>query len=452
MPALGPNARRPTTTTVLAVLALAGCRAVEDRIPRWLFDARTPRERYEARLTEVGLTSTAVVHAWRTAAARALADAPLVSPPHAEQGFLSPTEPAAVSYRVEARRGQEIVFEIRVPGDTTTLWFLDAWEFPGDTVPPRRLASADSGGRSLTLRPRREGAYVFRAQPELLRGGRFSVTVTVGPSLAFPVFDGRESDILSRFGAARDGGRRRHQGIDIFAARGTAALAAAEGTVARVDTTSLGGNVVWLRDRHGNALYYAHLDSPAVVRGRRVARGDTIGFVGNTGNARTTSPHLHFGVYRRGEGALDPFWFVHRNGGATPTLAADTTLLGGWARTRAQRTTLQPAPDTSGEAVTDLERHTALRIVAATGDWYRVRLPDGHIGYLPSRAVERAVPAAAAVATESPRPVLIRPEQHPTHDEIRGELSGGDSLAVMAEFGDFRLVRLPNGADGWVAR
>ena len=93
-------------------------------------------------------------------------------------------------------------------------------------------------------------------------------------------------------------------------------MAAAPGTVTRVNETNLGGKVVWLRDTLGNSLYYAHLDSQAVSSGMQVNIGDTLGFVGNTGNARTTPPHLHFGVYRRGEGPVDPWWFLHRPRGA----------------------------------------------------------------------------------------------------------------------------------------
>jgi murein DD-endopeptidase MepM/ murein hydrolase activator NlpD len=57
-------------------------------------------------------------------------------------------------------------------------------------------------------------------------------------------------------------------------------------------------------------LYYAHLDRHAVSAGQRVRKGEIVGFIGNTGNARTTAPHLHFGIYRRGQGAIDPLYYV----------------------------------------------------------------------------------------------------------------------------------------------
>ena len=94
----------------------------------------------------------------------------------------------------------------------------------------------------------------------------------------------------------------------MFAPRGTPVLAGAAGRVSRVQETPVGGRVVWLQTDAGS-LYYAHLDRQLVEPGARVAAGDTLGTVGNTGNAAATPPHLHFGVYGR-RGAVDPEPFV----------------------------------------------------------------------------------------------------------------------------------------------
>ena len=87
-------------------------------------------------------------------------------------------------------------------------------------------------------------------------------------------------------------------------------MAAADGRITRVREGGLGGKTVWLRlDGAPVSLYYAHLDEQLTAPDARVRTGDTIGTVGNTGNARTTPPHLHFGIYGRG-GAVDPFPFL----------------------------------------------------------------------------------------------------------------------------------------------
>lgn len=153
-----------------------------------------------------------------------------------------------------------------------------------------------------------DGIYVTRLQPPLRRRGAFVVALRTRPSLAFPIADGPPRQAASAFGVARDAGRRRHEGIDLFAPRGTAVLAVASG-VARASTNRLGGNVVWLHAPAAGRTYYdAHLDRWAVGPFSVVRAGDVIGYVGNTGNAVTTAPHLHFGIYQRG--AIDPWPFV----------------------------------------------------------------------------------------------------------------------------------------------
>jgi hypothetical protein len=124
----------------------------------------------------------------------------------------------------------------------------------------------------------------------------------------------------------------------------TPALAAADGVVRGVGVTSLGGKVVWLRDEDGHALYYAHLDRQYVTEGQQVRTGDTLGFIGNTGNARTTPPHLHFGIYARGEGPVDPWYFVYRLPiGASPTHRRHDQARCVAAHARARRRALLPS-------------------------------------------------------------------------------------------------------------
>jgi len=126
--------------------------------------------------------------------------------------------------------------------------------------------------------------------------------------LEVPVHGVKRPALRSSFGEPRSG-HRKHAGIDIFAHRGTPVIAAAEGMVVRIGTTDrLGGNTVWVAGKPSTLYYYAHLDhfAKGLRVGDHVERGDLVGYVGNTGNARTTPPHLHFGMYP----AVRAFWPV----------------------------------------------------------------------------------------------------------------------------------------------
>ena len=118
-------------------------------------------------------------------------------------------------------------------------------------------------------------------------------------ALLLPVANVRAASLTSSFLAARDGGARAHEGIDILAPRGTAVLAADDGRVWTVRSNALGGLTVYTVDPAERLVfYYAHLDryQPGLVDGMPLLKGDTLGFVGTTGNAPPETPHLHFQV------------------------------------------------------------------------------------------------------------------------------------------------------------
>lgn len=111
-----------------------------------------------------------------------------------------------------------------------------------------------------------------------------------------------------------------HQGTDVFAAHGAPLVAAESGRVTRVGQASLGGNRLWIVGDSGAEYYYAHLSAfaPGLVDGLRVNAGDLVGFVGDTGNARGTSPHLHFEVHPGGTGPVNPFPLLRATYGTRP--------------------------------------------------------------------------------------------------------------------------------------
>lgn len=125
--------------------------------------------------------------------------------------------------------------------------------------------------------------------------------------LAVPVTGVSRSQINDSWQAPRAGGDRRHEGQDIFAPRGTPVLSATNGYVVRVGENKLGGRTVSVMGAGGRIYYYAHLHAyaPEISFGDFVTAETTLGFVGTTGNAEGTSPHLHFGVYAPG-GAINP--------------------------------------------------------------------------------------------------------------------------------------------------
>jgi murein DD-endopeptidase MepM/ murein hydrolase activator NlpD len=444
-----PAPRRSAGLASLLALALANaaCERVEEI--REQHRPATPHEAYEAALIAAGLAGTALARDWSLAAERAIRDALPVEPPYHEVGYLPPEEPTAIGYRISARRGQRLIVEARLEPDSTALLFIDLFQlFEDATRTPRRVASADSGARRLEYEPRRDGEYVLRLQPELLRGGRFTVTVRGAAILAFPVAGGDADDVWSVFGDPRDGGARDHHGVDIFAPRGTPVLAAVDGVVTRVRETPLGGKVIWLRDElRGHSLYYAHLDTQLVAEGRRVRVGDTIGLVGNTGNARETLPHLHFGIYRRGAGPLDPYPFVDPREPAPPRIAIDTTLLGRWTRARSDGIRLRASPSEDAPRLDALPRFTAMRVVGGSGGWYRVVLPDGRSGYVAARLMEGADRPVRSEVLADARVVFDRPA--PAAAVIE-RVNAGETVPVLGRFGEFLYILAPDGRTGWL--
>lgn len=137
-----------------------------------------------------------------------------------------------------------------------------------------------------------------------------SAPLAVHSGLAIPVVGISASRLTDTFSAARGGGARRHNAIDIMAPRGTPVVAAADGVVERLHANNrLGGITAYVRSDDGAwTYYYAHLDgyAPGLQQGQRIRRGDPIGFVGSTGNAAATAPHLHFAVSRMGP--TDRWW------------------------------------------------------------------------------------------------------------------------------------------------
>jgi murein DD-endopeptidase MepM/ murein hydrolase activator NlpD len=113
-----------------------------------------------------------------------------------------------------------------------------------------------------------------------------------------------------------------HEAVDIMKPRGTPVHAVVSGVVRKLFLSKPGGITVYQFDDAGvYCYYYAHLDRYAdgLKEGARIAKGDVVGYVGSTGNARPGSPHLHFAIFQLGPEKL---WWKGRAIDPYPALIA----------------------------------------------------------------------------------------------------------------------------------
>jgi murein DD-endopeptidase MepM/ murein hydrolase activator NlpD len=251
--------------------------------------------------------------AWVEAADGALAKPTVVELPYAEWGGFLGSEPNARGFAFTGSEGQVVKVALTRPEPTESAVFVDG-NIRAELflVQPRdgalthvRLAEIPAGEQALWFRLPAGASYVVRLQPEPVTDALYRFSVELEAALPFPVKGRADDAVGSLFGMPRDSGARHHEGIDIFAPRLTPVVAVADGR-ATPRENELGGNTIWL-STPGTSYYYAHLDRATVSSGQRVRAGEVIGYVGNSGNAATTDPHLHFGIYRWGRGAVDPF-------------------------------------------------------------------------------------------------------------------------------------------------
>lgn len=146
--------------------------------------------------------------------------------------------------------------------------------------------------------PREPGRSIPGAPAQLVKPAPEVVARLSQGGYVFPVFG--PAAYGDTFGAYRgDVAGKWHHGEDIVAPLGSPLLAVSDGTVFSVGWNDIGGWRLWLRDVQGNEFYYAHLSaySPLARDGQRVKAGDVLGFVGKSGDARASIPHLHFEIH-----------------------------------------------------------------------------------------------------------------------------------------------------------
>jgi len=381
-----------------AIVPVASWRVdMEDVLRPEFFRDPTPHEAHLLSLPRAESEGASEAREWGVAAYRAI-DFPLpVGSAYRESGLFPSDGSHALGLEVRVPAGQRIHLALEAGAGEEWPMFLDLYRAAPDSLVDEE---ADRHPRpAFVLGERIEtdrwtfdspdtATYVIRLQPEFQEAGRYQVTVRVGALWHFPVAGAGVDDIGGVFGDPRDGGRRDHHGVDIFKPRGTPVLAASDGRVTSVDTTDMGGRVVWQREAGGNhAIYYAHLHEVLVQDGQQLQAGDTVGLVGNTGNARTTPTHLHFGAYRRG--AVDPWNLIFPRIPEAPEVSVDLDHLGGEGGVE-DGVRLRTSPSNRGAVLTELSADESFRILGGAGDWYRVALPGGNQGFVSARLVTLA--------------------------------------------------------------
>lgn len=175
------------------------------------------------------------------------------------------------------------------------IWFIainsDRGQSPSTTVPaakPAPVAVQPTAGPS-TRSP----------------GSEADISALIAKTLTLPVAGVQPADLVDTWGQSRAGGARAHEAIDILAPRGTPVVATENGRIAKLFTSALGGITIYQFDPSETYVYYyAHLDryAPGLTEGQAVSRGHLIGYVGFTGDAAESAPHLHFAIDRLNAG------------------------------------------------------------------------------------------------------------------------------------------------------
>lgn len=415
--------------------------------PSGLFGKKTLHEQYASKIKNAGLHETALGRQWFVAAEQSLASPITVHLPYSETGYFTAEEPKAVGITFRAKRGEKLTITLSKRPTTGYLIFMDLWENSTTAnSKPTLLLSADTTSKPLEYDVDDDQNFLLRLQPELLKGGEYTVSISNGPMLAFPVTNKVKSTITSFWGAGRDAGARKHEGIDIFAPRGTPVVAAADGIVTRVQENNLGGKVVFLRpDNKNYTLYYGHLQKQIAREGQRVSIGDTIGLMGNTGNAITTNPHLHFGIYTY-SGAVDPLPFVNRIRKTPEKINASLNYLDKWVRTARAIKISSTGYPTRDERT--LEINTPLKVEAATANQYKVSLLSGEQAFVGSTEVELLATPLKKISLKTARLLFDQPD---TLAARKMKVPAGEVVDVLATYKNFYFVNF-NNRDGWICK
>ena len=405
------------------------------------------RQQLVRELTDDSTYPLSLIDDWEWQAQRSLNEPLPLLLPYAEGWLALPDKSQAVTFTVLAREGR--ILEVNTQRDPTAQGGLVVELFDLDDDHMRPVASIGPTDNQLRWPVLNSGTYRIRVQSALGSAGAFAVALDERFALDFPVDTDAAEPVRSFFGMPRDGGKREHHGIDIFAPRNTPVVAAADGYVSRVGTSKRGGLHIWQRasDESGKAigtLYYAHLEDTFVTAGTWVDRGTPIGSVGNSGNAISTPPHLHFGLYQRFKGPLDPLPLTG------PAQRPRVSTSSGhrwpvWVSINRESVNVRAGPGTEFTVLETVGRDELVQVKAATDGWLRVRTGNGKTGFL-SAALVGAIQSQTLVVVEESK-VHATPESSSATLVI---IQAEQSIRLLGRYGPASYVETDTGLRGWI--
>lgn len=350
-----------------ACLILMNCDGF--KLPEKIFES-SARERYERNFSG----SDSVLNQWKASYNAALNSNLQIKDGTAFLFANDSIKLNAVGYLVDVKRGDLLIVETANLSPETKI-FVDI--FPQTSSSENQKSQLAENGKFQKV-AEESGFYKVVIQPEVAFQNNFQLKIYTQPSIGFPVAGKGNRDVQSFWGASRDGGGRSHEGVDIFAKRGTPVVAVTDGFVRRTGNQGLGGKQVWQRDGLlGNSYYYAHLDSIMTTDGQKLKAGDTVGTVGNTGNAAGGATHLHFGIYSSG-GAVDPYPFIKKR-----EIPAYLPALNDFKKTKLKaETDIKISPDAKSETVFTLKKETETVAKSVFTNWLHIQLSDGREGFV----------------------------------------------------------------------
>lgn len=365
--------QRAFITLILLSIIISSCKE-EIQKAADVFVKPTARETYERNFSK----NDSLLHQWKNAFENSKRDSIQITLPYSESGVFSEENFNVYSYNIQLKEGERIIVEVEKKTDSA-LVFVDLFQAKTDSLKSFKLLKSSEDKKSfLSQEIETSGFYKVIVQPQMKLQFPFVLKIYTEPIYAFPVSGANNKSIQSFWADPRDTGSRSHEGVDIFADRGTPVIAVSDGIISSTGERGLGGKQVWLKDGlFGKTIYYAHLDSIAVVEGKKVKMGDTLGFVGNTGNAKTTEPHLHFGIYKT-KGAVNPLSFIKKTEIQTSEMPSAITK----AITLKNRADVRKGPASVFKQFGSLKKNDTIIVLGKNQKWFHVQTADSLKGYV----------------------------------------------------------------------